>query len=123
MVNNNDQLTNLLNTFLSIQSQRVQVVAGNLANADTPGFKAKELNFNEFLKEAAENVIKPTKNPLPAKTLSVVNQNTPFGVDGNNVDTAQEMSTLAEAGMQYMTGIELLQAHWRILRLAIREGK
>jgi flagellar basal body rod protein FlgB len=45
------------------------------------------------------------------------------GIDGNTVDVGREMATLAEAGGQYMTGIQLLQGRFRTLRTAIREGR
>ena len=48
-----DNVTNLLQKFLDVQSRRSQVIAGNIANADTPGYVAKELDFNDFLEEAS----------------------------------------------------------------------
>jgi len=124
MINNNDQITNLLNSFLDIQSQRTQIIASNLANADTPGFNARELDFKEFLYQAAQETINQNNNLLPKTELKVVNQkNNPLGIDRNNVDTAKEMSSLADAAMQYMTGTQLLKSRWQMIRLAIREGK
>jgi flagellar basal body rod protein FlgB len=46
-----------------------------------------------------------------------------ISLDGNSVDTAREMSTLADAGMKYLEGTQLLQMRLRTLRTAIREGK
>ncbi|NJM53202.1 MAG: hypothetical protein HC846_07300 [Blastocatellia bacterium] len=48
-----DNVTNLLQNFLDVQSQRTQVIAGNIANADTPNYNAKELRFEDFLRDAA----------------------------------------------------------------------
>jgi flagellar basal-body rod protein FlgB len=45
------------------------------------------------------------------------------GIDGNTVDMGREMSTLAEAGMDYLSGVQLLQSRLRTLRSAIREGR
>lgn len=126
MINNNDQLTTLISSFLDIQSRRTQVISSNLANSDTPGFNAKELDFNDFLRQAAAEFITPNNqnNLLPKSEMQVVNQeNNPVGLDGNTVDTAKEMSSLADAGMQYMTGTQLLQSRWQMIRLAIREGR
>jgi flagellar basal-body rod protein FlgB len=124
MINNNDQITNLLNSFLDIQSQRTQIIASNLANADTPGFNARELDFKEFLYQAAQETINQNNNLLSKTELKVVNQkDNPMGIDRNNVDTAKEMSSLADAAMQYMTGTQLLKSRWQMIRLAIREGK
>jgi flagellar basal-body rod protein FlgB len=124
-----DQITALLTDFLDVQSRRAEVVASNLANADTPGFQAKELDFNEHLRTAAQRALLPLHasgdaEPPLANTLRVVEQtgNTP-GLDGNTVDNGREMATLADVGMRFLTGTQLLQARFRALRTAIREGK
>jgi flagellar basal body rod protein FlgB len=44
-------------------------------------------------------------------------------VDGNTVDMEHEMAMMADAGGQYMTGIQLLQSRLRTLHTAIREGR
>lgn len=122
-----DKISNLVNQFLDVQSRRAQIVAGNLANADTPGYTAQELDFNDYLKEAAQQALQPSDSQstsLLTKTPQVVYQNLhPPGLDGNNVDAGQEMATLSEAGMQYLTGATMLQFRLRTLRAAIKEGK
>jgi flagellar basal-body rod protein FlgB len=120
-----DNITSLLGTFLDVQSRRAEVVAGNLANADTPGYVARELDFNDFLQQAAEQSLAP--NQSEKKELfqpRVVDQeSSTIGIDGNTVDSGHEMATLAAAGGQFMMGSQLLQMRMRTLRLAIREGK
>ena len=120
-----DNITSLLGNFLDVQSRRADVVASNLANADTPGYVARELDFNDFLREAAEQSLAP--NQSERKQLSppriVEQQATTIGIDGNTVDAGREMSTLAEAGTKYLEGSQLLQMRLKSLRLAIREGK
>jgi len=120
-----DNITSLLGNFLDVQSRRAEVVASNLANADTPGYVARELDFNDFLREAAEQSLAPNQNER--KQLSqpriVEQQSMTIGIDGNTVDAGREMSTLAEAGTKYLEGSQLLQMRLKSLRLAIREGK
>jgi flagellar basal-body rod protein FlgB len=122
-----DNMTSLLGTFLDVQSKRAEIVAGNLANADTPGYIAKELDFDSFLKNAARESLRPANSssaPSITQTPQVVEQESlMMGVDGNTVDTAREMATLAEAGGKYMQGTQFLQMRFRTLRSAIREGK
>ena len=122
-----DSITSLLNSFLDVQSRRAETVAGNLANAETPGYHAREVDFKDYLSRAAEDAL--TGQPadgrakLPA-TLNVVEQASgTIGLDGNTVDVGRETATLAEAGMQYLTGAQLLQSRLRTLRAAIREGR
>jgi flagellar basal-body rod protein FlgB len=122
-----DAITSLLTDFLDVQSRRAQVVAGNLANADTPGFVAQELDFAEYLQQAAQRAMTPEAAAgQPAGTFGprVVEQSaSAISLDGNTVDLGREMATLAEAGMQYLAGVNLLQSRLRTLRAAIREGK
>ena len=123
-----DRITTLLTEYLDVQSRRAEIVAGNLANADTPDFKAKELDFTDYLRTAAQHALAPPPaertTPPAAGALHVVEQteNVP-GVDGNTVDTGREMATLADAGMQFLAGTQMLQARFRALRAAIREGR
>ena len=120
-----DNITSLLGTFLDVQSRRAEVVAGNLANADTPGYVARELDFNDFLQQAAEQSLAPSQNEKRElfQPRVVDQEASTIGIDGNTVDSGHEMATLAEAGGQFMMGSQLLQMRMRTLRLAIREGK
>ena len=119
-----DNITSLLGTFLDVQSRRAEIVAGNLANADTPGYAAKELQFSDFLREAAQQSLAPAGTANKPTNLQIVaQQSAAVTPDGNNVDVSHEMSTLAEAGMKYLEGTQLLQMRLRTLRTAIREGK
>ena len=119
-----DNITSLLGMFLDVQSRRAEIVAGNLANADTPGYAAKELQFAEFLREAAQQSLAPAGTANRTGDLQIVEQQSAAVTpDGNSVDVSHEMSTLAEAGMKYLEGTQLLQMRLRTLRTAIREGK
>jgi len=120
-----DNITSLLGSFLDVQSRRAEVVAGNLANADTPGYVARELDFGDFLREAAAQSLAPnqTERKELAQPRVVDQQASTIGIDGNTVDPGREMSTLAEAGTKYLEGTQLLQMRLRTLRAAIREGK
>jgi flagellar basal-body rod protein FlgB len=122
-----DRFIHLLDTFLDVQSKRAEIIAGNLANADTPGYASKELDFADFLRRAAQETLVPLKSgtaspPLGAPTI--VEQIVPgVGIDGNSVDVGREMSQLADVGMQHLTGTQVLQSRLRTLRAAIREGR
>jgi len=123
-----DRITSLLTHFLDTQSRRAQIVSSNIANVDTPGYRAKELDFAEYLKQAAYDTVAPVKGfPLyqvRALEPGVVEQiGNPIGIDGNTVDMGREMSAMAETGMRYLEGVHLLQSRLRTLRTAIREGR
>lgn len=123
-----DNITNLLQTYMDVQSRRTQVIAGNIANADTPGYIAKDLDFDSYLKDATRQASLPAarqgENALPASELRVIDKDSPaIGLDGNTVDAGREMSELAQAGMSFNFGAKMLQSHLRMMRIAIREGK
>ena len=122
-----DSVTNLLQKFLDVQSLRSQTIAGNIANADTPGFVAKEVDFQDYLNEAARESSRPAYEQGLSRPLSgprVVEQpQTAIGLDGNTVDTGREMAELAQAGSNFNFGAKMLQSRLRLLRTAIREGK
>lgn len=120
-----DRITNLLTQFLDVHSRRAQIVAGNLANADTPGFQAQELDFSAYLQQATDEALTPgsTGGALEQTPQVVAQTNRVSGLDGNNVDAGQEMAALSNAGMNYLTGTTMLQSRIRTLRTAIREGR
>ena len=123
-----DNITDLLQKFLDVQSRRAQTVAGNIANADTPDFKAKELKFDEFLRDAADQAELPNSRRGQRNSLTpemrVVEQDSPFiGPDGNTVDPGKEMADLAHIGTNFNFGAKMLQSRLRLLRTAIREGR
>lgn len=123
-----DRISSLLTFFLDVQSRRAQVVSSNVANVDTPGYRAKELDFTEYLRRAATDAVTPRAAnhflEASADQLGVVEQpGNAVGIDGNTVDMEREMATLASAGGEYMSGLQLLQSRLRILRSAIREGR
>ncbi|MEQ1604138.1 MAG: flagellar basal body rod protein FlgB [Pyrinomonadaceae bacterium] len=122
-----DNVTNLLQKFLDVQSLRSQTIAGNIANADTPGYIAKEVDFEQFLKDAAQESALPPYQRNSLRMTSgpnVIEQPmTTVGMDGNTVDTGREMADLAQAGSSFSFGAKMLQSRLRLLRTAIREGK
>ena len=123
-----DNITNLLQTFLDVQSRRAQIISGNIANAETPGYTAKKLEFEEFLNEAARRANLPPSRraefTASDNSLQVVEQTpTKIGLDGNTVDVGREMAELAQTGVQFNLGAKMLQSRIRLLRTAINEGR
>lgn len=120
-----DNVTDLLQKYLDVQSLRSQVTAGNIANADTPGYVAKEVDFSDYLKEAArQSSLRPSQRDLMLSESRVVERETSvIGMDGNTVDTGREMAELAQAGSSFNFGAKMLQSRLRLLRSAIREGR
>ena len=122
-----DKITELMTTFLDVQSRRAQIISGNIANADTPDYIAKHLEFDEFLKEATRNALNPKANNSEQSLISspsiAERVPTTVGIDGNTVEVGKEITELTETGMQFLSGTKILQSRLRTLRTAIKEGK
>jgi len=122
----NDNIVDLLQSYLNVQSRRAEVISGNIANADTPGYVAKEVNFEDYLRDAAERSSLPARQQTQKFSTSMSVGDRPataIGLDGNTVDSGQEMAELAQAGSMFNFGAKMLQSRLRLLRTAIREGR
>ena len=108
-------------------STRQRVLANNIANAETPNYTRSDVTFEQEL-----NASLASPRAQPEEQLAAVAQvepsthpdlSTPRRPDGNNVEVEREMATLADNALRFDTSAELLQMRFRMLRLAIREGR
>ncbi len=122
--------------MLDYRSQRHNVVSSNLSNAETPGYKAKDIQFERILREAIS-----TEKTIPlVKTNSkhidgggqieilntepeVITVKTPVvSFDGNTVSVEREMARLSENSMLYQTETEILARLYSGLKFAVNDG-
>lgn len=116
---------------LGLRSQRAETLSANLANADTPGYKARDMNFTAALNQATEQRgprgvrLSTTNNrhidsaaPSPVE----MDYRVPLqpSVDGNTVDAQVEQSKFMENAMQYQASLRFLSGKFKGLRGAIR---
>ncbi len=105
----------------------IEDVEANIANSETPGYEAKELNFADFLRRAAREVFTKRNDAdatnIPEQPRVTFQLGNATRLDGNNVDIGREMTALAEAGKDFQAGSQFLQSRLRTLRTAIREGR
>ncbi|MHB1650858.1 MAG: flagellar basal body rod protein FlgB [Desulfitobacteriaceae bacterium] len=125
-------ILNVLEKGLDASSLRQKVLADNVANVDTPGFKRSDVDFQAALASALgeqgqELPLKVTlSGHLPgvegngAKTL-VKDQSTAFRNDGNNVDIDKEMANVAENGLYYNAVTRAITSQLGYLRMVIEE--
>jgi flagellar basal-body rod protein FlgB len=108
-----DSVTGSLERYMDLLSMRQKVVASNIANADTPGFKTQDLDFqSEF--SAALSGSQPQASEVAA--LPVKN-------DGNNVSLDREARLLAENALRFNLASSLIKGQIRMVKEAIQEGK
>ncbi len=130
-----EPLVGVLGKALDACWLRQQVLAHNIANSDTPGYKRLEVRFEESLRRALENAgVLPLLRTharhfgnevcLSSFEPEVVRVNsTTWRNDGNNVDVEREMARQAENLLQYNLLARLVGDHLEMLRIALSEGR
>lgn len=127
---------NALGTFeaaLRLRSERAEVLSANLANADTPNYKARDFDFHTALQQAQQQ--QPTRGGLLttksrhmdagsaiAAGGPVLSYRTPSqpSVDGNTVDEHIEHAQFMENSLEFQTAFTLLNSRFKGLVSAIR---
>lgn len=134
MINKLDDALRFHETALRIRGQRQELLASNIANADTPNYKARDIDFNSALKSAltssgSQDAMSMTNSghlgskansldgmPLLYRTTAQAN------VDGNTVDMDVERNQFTDNALRYEAGITMLTHHLRQLSTALQGG-
>jgi flagellar basal-body rod protein FlgB len=97
---------------MDLLSARQKLVASNIANADTPGYRTQDIDFQSEFRNAAGGTPHTTEvNDLPVRN------------DGNNVNLDRESRLLAENALRFQVASQLMKGQIRAVRSAIQEGK
>jgi flagellar basal-body rod protein FlgB len=135
MSNTIDQALKFQQTALNLRAQRGQLLASNIANADTPHYKARDLDFKSALQSAmGAQGTAAAGNAVALKTTSARHLQTGGGglpvdakyrteqqsaVDGNTVNLDVERAQFAENALQYEAGITFINGTLKTLQTAI----
>jgi len=128
-----DPIIGALNTSLNLRQMNQNVISSNIANADTPGYKAKALEFEGALREAlavGDDTRPATTNPAhmahretdPVQPEIYDDPNGVESLDGNTVDRNSEMAKMVENQLMYDASADLLKKKLGMLKYAITEG-
>lgn len=111
---------------LSLRAERQRLIAGNIANADTPGFQARDFEFASALRAAtgsagpgsaiAAGVMTPGGRSAPALRYAVPSQT---NLDSNTVDMDRERAAFADNSVKYEATLRFINGHVRTLTSAI----
>ena len=120
---------------LGLRETRTELLARNLANADTPGFKARDLDFRAALAsaegQASAGNLRATQSGhvgvaegaalAPGSTEAFLKYRTPLApsLDGNTVDAQLEQAAFAENAVRYQATLRFLSSKFRSLMTAI----
>jgi flagellar basal-body rod protein FlgB len=110
-----------LGRFLDVDVARYKLVAGNLANIDTPGYRARDIDFRSELRRAAASesggLSLASYEPVAHTVRGLMTR-----PDGNNVSLERESLLLAETQMKYNLGVQLVKDQFHSISLAINSG-
>lgn len=105
-----------LGHFLDATASRSGVIAGNIANIDTPGYHARDLDFRSQLASVMSDDAQPS-TPRVVEVAGLTER-----PDGNNVNMDREGLALAQTQLQFQTGVALMKSEIHRLSQAIHEG-
>jgi flagellar basal-body rod protein FlgB len=114
---------------LLIRERRSEILAANLANADTPNYKARDIDFQAMLKGAVAQ-----RDALPMRTTQAghikvktaaegeLMYRNPYqaNIDDNTVDAAEEQARFAKNSVEYLTSLRMLNDKFSGLKTALR---
>ena len=118
---------------IGARSARAEVLSANIANADTPGYKARDLDFSAALEQAQSGIesgfslatsnerhIASTLSSGLTSSVKYRNPDQPDTGDGNSVDVQRERSAFLENGLEYQASLEFLNSRISGLLKAIK---
>jgi flagellar basal-body rod protein FlgB len=140
MIGKLDDYLRFQESALSLRSQRQEVLASNIANADTPNYKARDVDFASALQASLARAgghaspLATTANAhiaqgaadgskLPDGTPVLYRGVTQGAVDGNTVDMDVERNQFADNALRYEAGITMINHQIRAMMAAIQGGQ
>ena len=96
-------------TALRLRSQRLDIIAGNIANAATPGYKARDLDF----RAAISGSVDALRYRIPVQA----------SLDGNTVELATEQTAFAKNAVEYRASLSFLTGRIQTIMAALRGGE
>ena len=134
MIGKLDEYLRFQETALNLRAQRQQLLASNIANADTPNYKARDIDF----RSAMQNALAPAASQAPSlDKTSAVHLNAPGtlnssgtpllyrsvqqgSVDGNTVEMDTERNQFADNGIRYEASLTMISGQIKSLLAAIQ---
>lgn len=117
---------------LHMQSRRAQLLAANIANADTPGYKARDIDFRAALQQvqntapgqAGQMLVTSKRHLQPTDEMGgdevLYRQPLQASLDGNTVESHVEMAAFTENSMRYLMSLRFISGKFKTLTMAIR---
>ena len=128
-----DPTIGALNTSMNLRLLNQNVISSNIANADTPGFKAQKVEFEQALRqtlgvddqlpmETTDSDHIAIKSTDPVHPAIFQDPNAVEGMDGNTVNRSAEMANMVENQQLYEASAEMVKRKLGMLKYTITEG-
>jgi flagellar basal-body rod protein FlgB len=111
------EISGLLEKALNIRGFYHKVLASNIANVETPGYKEKDIDFNTELKKSIEG------NTANAEVREKSDAGGIDGIDGNSVNMEDQIVKLTENTMMFNAFVQLINKKFSMMRYVINEGR
>lgn len=108
-----DAVSEVLHAALNGLSTRQTVTSNNIANVDTPNFRASSVDFETSLREAID-AGQVQDNVLPTNQVQTIPTDTPVGANGNNVSLSKEETAMIQTQYQYQVLGQAIAAHYQL---------
>lgn len=131
MAINLDRLVGFHQKALDIRNDRMEVIAGNLANANTPGYKAKDIDFQQAMSQAklqqGQSLTRTNEKHIAGSVkggydidFRVPTQ--PDTGDGNTVEVQKERNAFLDNGLRYQATLQFLDGKLKGMKKAVSGG-
>jgi len=114
------RLSDQITRYLDLAASEAKLTAANMANIDTPGYRAMGMDFEAEMR-GAMNDVDEGHGPRPVRLKAV--DGLIARPDGNNVSMDRESLNLAEAQLKFKTGVALLRQEYQRVMDAIHSDK
>ena len=121
-----DKLFGIHESALQLKAKRIEVLSQNIANADTPGYKARDIDFRDALRAELGygSVITTHQRHFPTLSGSHANEvyRIPYNtsVDGNTVEIGLEQARFGKAAADYQATLDFLQGRVTSFKRALK---
>ena len=127
-----DRLSSFHHRAVTLREDKMEMIAGNLANANTPGYKARGFNFQDAMKSANQSTShtlnRTNEKHFAGKAVHGYNEQfriptQPDTGDGNTVEVQQERNAFLDNGMRYQASLQFLDGKFKGMKKAVSGGQ
>jgi flagellar basal-body rod protein FlgB len=115
-----DEFMRFQTEALKLRSQRQELLAANIANADTPDYKAVDFDFGKALAAATAGTAAPGARANVAAPQLLYRQPAQASLDGNSVDMDAERAAFADNTVRYEAALKFLNAQLKTMLAAMQ---